>query len=272
MVSITSREHIVDATSPTDRKKIAERLKGYIDQMVSDAPEDILKSHFLMGLEGFRSKNSPAGSSVTGIASVRPRDSKLFYGGSEGIDDIQFIASLRLFRAAESALKSASRDVLLQSLSSATDFGALARIVSGVQFSDEINDLDPYAGPVARNIEHRRVLKEMAGEMLTSGQVEQLIGVSRQAIDKRRKSGRLLALMIGSDWSYPAFQFTDGAVDPLMEDVLIAHKEDDPWVILDIFLAKDDGFGGRSVLDLVKQKDSASLDRYISQIEGDGFV
>ncbi|WP_324755190.1 hypothetical protein [Roseovarius sp. Pro17] len=240
------------------RKVLADRLKAMIDRIVDDAPEELFDGSFTTSWDG----------ALPG----RDGSPKWSFFGEKDLDDLRRAVALRMFRATQDALRDASTDALMSSLVSATDLGALARFVSGVQFSDAVTELDPLAAPVARAIAHRRALKSAAGEMLASSQVEELLGVRRQAIDKRRKSGRLLAVMIASDWFYPALQFTDGAVDPLMESVLGAHKDDDPWAILDALLAKDDAFGGRTVLDLVRDRDSVSLDRYRSQLEGDGFA
>src|SRR5690606_25205604 len=80
--------------------------------------------------------------------------------------------------------------------------------------------MDPLAGAIERSAGHRRQLAEMAGEMLGSVQVSDLLGISRQEIDKRRNAHRLLGIQQGSDWLYPAFQFGSDDVLPGIETVL----------------------------------------------------
>ncbi len=86
-----------------------------------------------------------------------------------------------------------------------------------------------------------------------------------------RGARELLALKIDANWAFPAFQFNEGAIDPLMSAVLKAHKEDHPWTVLDILLTKDQAFMGKSILQLIQDKDHRSLTRYLAQVEGDGF-
>lgn len=128
----------------------------------------------------------------------------------------------------------------------------------------------PLSGPLMRSDEHRHVLQKAAGEMLSARQVSSLTGLSLQEINEMRDARKLLAVEIESVVFYPAFQINKGAIDPLMSAVLDAHKEDHPWVVMDILLAKDDAFG-KSILQLVQDKDHGAITRYISQVEGDGF-
>ncbi|MBM2294902.1 hypothetical protein JQX09_23520 [Sulfitobacter pseudonitzschiae] len=130
---------------------------------------------------------------------------------------------------------------------------------------------NPLSGPIARADEHRRILQEAAGEMLSAKQVSDLTGLNVQTIDEMRMAGELLAVKIDATSVYPAFQFNQGAVDPLMMSVLSAHKEDSPWVVLDILLAKDDAFMGKSMLQLVQDRDHRAVTRYLAQLDTDGF-
>ena len=70
--------------------------------------------------------------------------------------------------------------------------------------------------------------------MLSATEVGTLLGISRQAVDKRRAGGKLLAVRSGGDWRYPEFQFAGGAVLADFEVLLAAHEGQDPWAILSI--------------------------------------
>ena len=128
----------------------------------------------------------------------------------------------------------------------------------------------PLSGPVARSDEHRHALQKAAGEMLSARQVSSLTGLSLQDINEMRDARKLLAVEIEAVVVYPAFQFSKSAIDPIMSEVLNAHKEDHPWVVMDMLLTKDDAFG-KSILQLVQDKDHGAITRYIAQVEGDGF-
>lgn len=65
--------------------------------------------------------------------------------------------------------------------------------------SGRSQQIHPLAGAVVRSIAHRDKLKQMDGEMLSSSQVENLLGIERQALDERCKAHKLLALRMGAD-------------------------------------------------------------------------
>ena len=48
----------------------------------------------------------------------------------------------------------------------------------------------------------------------------QLLHISRQAVDKRRRSGALLAIRQGGDWLYPRTQFHEHEALPRLADVI----------------------------------------------------
>ncbi|MGP3699630.1 hypothetical protein [Rhodobacter sp. NSM] len=179
---------------------------------------------------------------------------------------------LRYMREVHRLVRAMPADLLVSTLAAPSDFGALVRALSDPRTAEASREVDPMAGAVGRSIEHQRRLTSMAGEMLTSSQVEDLLGIRRQAIDKRRSASRILALRRASDWLYPAFQFARGAVLPGIEAVLQAHGDTDPWVILDMLLAPDDALGGRTLLQCIEEGDAAAVARHIAQAEGNGFA
>ncbi|WP_138469949.1 hypothetical protein [Poseidonocella sp. HB161398] len=119
---------------------------------------------------------------------------------------------------------------------------------------DDVLALDPLAGPMPRAIAHRREICEAAGERPSSGQLEELLGISRQGIDKRRRASRVLGIRTVPDGICPALQFLDGQVPALLGDRLRAHAGDDPWHVLDALMARHGTFGGRSLLDLAREE------------------
>lgn len=187
-------------------------------------------------------------------------------------DPISRALMVRTMRAVDRMLRRAPGDLLVSAVAAPSDFAALARTLSDPRVADTSEDSDPLAGALGRSIAHRRLLRERAGEMLSVGQVGQLLGISRQAIDKRRAARRILALRQGSDWLYPAFQFRDGEVLDGLGEVLEACAAMDGWSIVDILLAPDDAFGGRSLLDMLRAGDHAQVARHLDQLGGDGYA
>jgi hypothetical protein len=80
---------------------------------------------------------------------------------------------------------------------------------------------EPYREALRRGHEARKELLAAEGGVLSGAEVAELLGLSRQAVDKRRRLGRLLGFSIGRRGIvYPAWQFTEGGVLPGLEEVL----------------------------------------------------
>ena len=180
-------------------------------------------------------------------------------------------------RRAVSALERISANVptnaLTAALSASTDVGALAQLLGRSEvMGDAVMELDPLAPALARNLEHRRQLLEDAGGTLSAVEVGQLLGISRQAVDKRRSSRSLLAVRDASDWRYPACQFGSQEVVQGIGSVVTAFDQQGPWVALDFLLADDDALGGVSPLQVLKSGDHGLVERLLRAESGDGFV
>jgi hypothetical protein len=79
-------------------------------------------------------------------------------------------------------------------------------------------------------------------------------GVSRQAIEERRRRRTVLALRTADDvWVYPAFQLDDhnrvvrGLADVL--DRFHPRARDDEWMVASFLAAAQPGLDGRTVVD-----------------------
>lgn len=103
---------------------------------------------------------------------------------------------------------------------------------------------DPLAAARLRGLAVRAELLKAEGGVLSVNEVATRLGISRQAVDKRRRARQLLALPMGkSRYSYPAWQFSENGVLPGVEEVLQAFQDEAPWSQAAFFL------GGNTVLD-----------------------
>lgn len=236
----SARERFVEQSEGWIKKLSVELPEAYVEYAVTGnpSPDDLLKS-------------------VAELASG---------------DQMHRALLLRYVRVVEQLVQKMPNDLIMSTISAPSDFGALVRALSDPRISEPSRRTDPLAGAVGRSIAHRDRLKQMAGEMLSSSQVEELLGIKRQAIDKRRKAHKLLALRMGSDWSYPALQFDGGEVLFGFESILSAYAEKDPWVILDILLAPDEALRGRTLLQAMREKDEQAIERHVAQAGSDGFA
>ncbi|WP_052213717.1 hypothetical protein [Belnapia sp. F-4-1] len=117
------------------------------------------------------------------------------------------------------------------------------------------NPLDP--ANVATALEstdedvHCGVIERRAGGTLSAEAVGRLLGVGRQVIDERRRTGALLALPRKGDWEYPRAQFHGGETIPGLADIIAGLGVSGPWVTLEFLVTEDavlDGLTPREAL------------------------
>jgi hypothetical protein len=113
---------------------------------------------------------------------------------------------------------------------------------------------DPLAKARLRGAVAMRELLGADGGALSAAEVGALLGVSRQAVDKRRRAGQLLAVDLPRrGLLYPAWQFTEqGSTLPGLGEVLAALREHDPWARARFFVTGNDRLEGRRPLDALR--------------------
>ena len=159
-----------------------------------------------------------------------------------------------LTRSVEAITRIAGMDdaAAMLALEAPTDVGTLAYAVSAAAAAPSIAQLDPEAALLAEGARLKSDLLERAGGALGVGQVASLLRVSRQAVDKRRKAGKLIAVPAGEDYAYPACQFTDEGVVAGLDKALGVMPVQDPWMRLEWLLTEDDVLEGSSPLVALK--------------------
>lgn len=130
----------------------------------------------------------------------------------------------------------ASADQLKESLAAPTDAGALSRLLAEAAAQPEVRELDPLAEAFARGAQAKEALLREAGGAWTADEVARHLHISRQAVNKRRKAGTLLAVEAGMNFLYPRAQFTETGVLPHLPDVLRAIDTDSGWMKLQVLL------------------------------------
>ena len=158
---------------------------------------------------------------------------------------------LRAFKKLEGDLSS---DLIDEATAAPTDYlVALEALSSAVESSQLIAD-DPFIAAKFRGLKRKKQMLETAGGTLTSEQVAEVLGISRQAVDKRRSSNQLLALTQGKrGYSYPSFQFDDGRTIPGLEEVLGQLKSLDPWMQMVFFTNPHERLGGKTPIERLQK-------------------
>jgi hypothetical protein len=161
----------------------------------------------------------------------------------------------RAGHAIEQIAKSASIEVLADALSASTDFDAIVRVMRDPTAFPTAIAPDPLTDALARGVAVREHLAVKAQGLLSADEAGQVLGgISRQAVDKRRRAGQLLAVKRANDWRYPARQFkSSGETVPGLGSVLEILDNLDPWAVLDVLLAEDDALDGMSPLEALQQ-------------------
>ena len=149
---------------------------------------------------------------------------------------------------------SASSEALKSALSSPTDVGGVATLLSDlVPLGVDLSEMDPFVEAMARGAAIKLELLTNAGGGLTSSQVSNALGITRQAVDKRRVRRALLAVPNGSgEYLYPACQFTTDGVIPGFEDVLRAFQIGNCWTQLSVLLSPSPALGGKTIVEALK--------------------
>jgi len=112
---------------------------------------------------------------------------------------------------------------------------------------------EPLATARLRGVERQQNLVEQSGGMLKGERVAKLLGISRQAVDKRRRQNRLIGLTQGRrGYAYPIWQFEGGKTLPNLEKVLDQLRNQDPWMQLTFFLNANDRLEGSSPLEMLR--------------------
>jgi len=126
----------------------------------------------------------------------------------------------------------------------------------------------PEEGPLVRarlrGVRARRELLEAEGGTVSSGQAAELLGITPQAVDKRRRAGKLLALPVGRAYLYPVWQFDEagrGGVLQGLEEVLGSFGVEDAWMRVSFFLRQNGRLGDKRPLDVLRDGEIEAVER-----------
>ena len=107
----------------------------------------------------------------------------------------------------------------------------------------------PHPGRKIQGTKKKQRMLEAAGGALSAAKAAEVLGISRQAVAKRRAASQLLALTQGKrGYSYPSFQFEEGRTLRGLEEVLPELRALDPWMKLKFFTSPHDRLGGRTAI------------------------
>lgn len=169
-------------------------------------------------------------------------------------DPVKQALVTRVVRMLANTLRNATPASLQQAIEAPTDAGSAAHLLSMAASLDAaVRELDPMAAAIVRGVAMKRDLLEQAGGVLETARVAELLGISRQGVAKRVRSGALLAIPDASGHlQFPAMQFTDAGTVDGFEKVLAAFNVESPWTRLSVLLDTDEAVGGRRIIDALR--------------------
>jgi len=162
-------------------------------------------------------------------------------------EDKKTVFATRALGAVREILRAAPKDALDEASCAPNDLLALC---SGLEagLTGEAVRADPLVRARLRGVKARWNLLSSEGEPLTSEEVAALLGISRQAVNKRRSSGKLLAIRLGARFGYPSWQFEKRQTVTGLEETLDALAQHDPWMQLAFFVNGNTRLAGETPL------------------------
>jgi hypothetical protein len=134
-----------------------------------------------------------------------------------------------------------------------TDYMVLLEALTAPSVATQLTAEDPLAAARLRGVERQHSLLKKGGGVLRGVEAAALLGISRQALDKRRRQNHLIGLTQGRrGYAYPAWQFEGGKALTNLEKVLGRLTDHDPWMQLTFFLNANDHLEGSSPLELLR--------------------
>lgn len=166
----------------------------------------------------------------------------------------------RLAHGALRLLRAADTRQLAQVLEAPSDGEVMLRILQLPETLTTIQSDDPLASARVRGIEARNRLLEAEGGSFSSEQMAELLHLSRQAVDKRRRANRLIGLDVGRHgYIYPGWQVTGSGTLEGLEEVLSDLKEHDSWMQIQFMLQPNSRLNDRTPLELLRKGEISSV-------------
>ncbi|MBW4619404.1 MAG: hypothetical protein KME17_08600 [Cyanosarcina radialis HA8281-LM2] len=171
-------------------------------------------------------------------------------------------ASIEFWQAVVDVAVEVSKEVAIPpDLSQKDPFARIVAVLTAKEALDKLAPSDPLATARLKGVTVKRDLLYRDGQPLTSEEVASLLHLTRQAVDKRRRNDRLLAVSLGRrGYLYPVWQFHEGKVLPGLERVLAELRSYDPWTQLIFFQTGDMRLDGDIPLERLQ---SGEIDRVV---------
>jgi hypothetical protein len=143
-----------------------------------------------------------------------------------------------------------------------SDYAVLLRGLEMPEATEALQRYDPLAAARLRGLRAKERLLQAEGGTISAEEAGRRLHLTRQAVDKRRRAGRLLALSGGRrGYAYPLWQFQDHGLLPGLPEVFTDLSRHDAWMQLAFFLQENPYLDGAVPLVRLRQGDVAAVRR-----------
>lgn len=124
-------------------------------------------------------------------------------------------------------------------------YDALLRMLERPEVLAELRPRDPLAPARLRGLRLQQEILAAEGGSCSAQALADVLGITRQAIDKRRKRGTLIGLSLGRrGYAYPVWQIGLAGLEPVLAEL----RDLDPWTQAAYLLAPNRWLDGESPL------------------------
>jgi hypothetical protein len=131
---------------------------------------------------------------------------------------------------------------------------AMFRAMRAPELLEQMQRSDPLARAFLDGLDAKRELLAQNGGVFRTEQVADYLGISPQAVNKRRMFHQLLGLTFRKrGFVYPGWQFTGTGTIAGLDNVLRALAQHDEWMQNVFFISPNSWLGDRRPLDLLRE-------------------
>ena len=147
-----------------------------------------------------------------------------------------------------------SETALSKAAEAPDNWHAMFRAMRNAEVLKQIQKSDPLARAFLDGLDAKARLIEQNGGVFKTEEVAEYLGITPQAVNKRRTLRQLAGLTFRKrGYVFPAWQFTDRGTVPGLEQVLLALADHDEWMQNVFFVNPNTRLGGRRPLDLLRE-------------------
>lgn len=166
----------------------------------------------------------------------------------------------RAVEAVAEAAEHSTEDALNEIAGAPSNFAVLYQILDRPEVLDALRQRDPLAPARLRGLRARERLMSEEGGALTSAEMATALGITRQAVDHRRRTGKLIGLDVGRrGYLYPAWQIGPRGVLSGLPTVLAAMADYNPWTHVTFLLGNNQWLDGERPLDALRRGETARV-------------